>query len=95
MKRTKRIASLFLAMLMAFSLMAVTASAYGEVNHAHTSTCSEETIMPRLAVGPCPKCGKEATYQDKGLGTDEYGHPSYVRYYHCPNCGSFYWYFLA
>ncbi len=49
MKKSNRLASLFLAMLMAFSCMAMTASAYGE------------EIEPRGPVGPqgppCRSCG--------------------------------------
>lgn len=49
MKKRTKIASLFLAMLMAFSCMAMTASAYGE------------EIEPRGPVGPqgppCRVCG--------------------------------------
>ena len=47
MKKTNRLASLFLAMLMAFSLMAVTASACdSEDSPVHTEACEDEGIMP-------------------------------------------------
>ncbi len=57
-KRTK-IASLFLAMLMAFSLMAVTAAAY-DAGHEHDcAVCYEKEIQPRLPARLCPKCWQE------------------------------------
>lgn len=62
MKTTKRFASLLLAMLMAFSLMAVTASACdSEDSHVHTEACEDEGIMPLYPMKgpPCPNCGYE------------------------------------
>ena len=63
MKKRTKIASLFLAMLMAFSLMAVTAAAY-DGGHEHVCTlCGEEGIGPRAGWGPfdytktCVRCG--------------------------------------
>ena len=58
MKTTKRFASLFLAMLMAFSLMAVTASAC-DAGHAHDETCAEATVQPRRPAVMCYSCGQE------------------------------------
>ena len=57
MKTTKRFASLFLAMLMAFSLMAVTASAC-DAGHAHDETCAEATVQPRRPAAWCHSCGQ-------------------------------------
>ena len=62
MKKTKKLAALVLAMLMAFSLMAVTAAAYG-AEHEHDGTCCEETIQPRRPAAQCLYCA---------LGMDEY-----------------------
>ena len=62
MKKTNRLASLFLAMLMAFSLMAVTASACdSEDSPVHTEACEDEGIMPLYPMKgpPCPYCGCE------------------------------------
>ena len=59
-KTTKKLAALFLAMVMAFSLMAVTAAAYGEDEHVHTDACSEETIQPRGQKIRCSLCGGDA-----------------------------------
>ena len=63
MKKRTKIASLFLAMLMAFSLMAGTASAY-DAGHEHDcAVCSEEGIGPKAGWGPfdytqtCVRCG--------------------------------------
>lgn len=59
MKKTKKLAALVLAMLMAFSLMAVTASAYDEGEHVYDCTvcCEEEGIMPLGPVDPAgPPC---------------------------------------
>lgn len=61
MKKTKKLAALVLAMMMAFSLMAVTASAYG-AEHEHDGTCCEE-IQPRRPAAQCLYCA---------LGMDEY-----------------------
>ena len=80
MKKVKKLASLFLAMLMAFSLMAVTASAY-DAGHEHGCTvCSEdEGIMPLGPVGPqgppCVKCGGPTVWDV--VGEDAVGNPLY------------------
>ena len=67
MKKTKRLAALFLAMMMAFSIMAVTAAAYGEEGHVHTGACSEETIQPRIPAAPyCWKCDQEMVHAGGG-----------------------------
>lgn len=57
MKKTKKLAALFLAMLMALSCMATTAMAYGAEEHDHDCVCSVETIQPRIPAQKCPKCG--------------------------------------
>ncbi len=62
MKKTNRLASLFLALLLAFSLMAVTASACdSKDSHVHTEACEDEGIMPLYPMKgpPCPYCGYE------------------------------------
>ena len=90
MKKTNRLASLFLAMLMAFSLMAVTASAYdAQDGYAHDKECCEETIMPRKPAGRCPKCGEGAVFQEKAPETDHLGNTYRVFIYECPKCGVF------
>ena len=92
MKTTKRFASLFLAMLMAFSLMAVTASAC-DAGHAHDETCAEATVQPRRPAAWCHACGQAMTEID--AGRDDKGR--YVTYQcktlNCPNKTplTFYW----
>ena len=57
MKTKKRLAALFLAMMMVFSVMAMTASAYGEEGHVHDETCCEDTVIARKPGAPvCYKC---------------------------------------
>lgn len=69
MKKMKKLLALVLAMMMAFSLMAVTA-AYNAEEHEHTYACSEETIQPRIPAMLCPKCRNEMNavrvYDDMG-----------------------------
>ena len=57
MKNTKKLLALVLALMMAFSLMAVTAAAAGTEEHEHTHACSTETIQPRTPAMQCPECG--------------------------------------
>ena len=72
MKKTKKLAALVLAMVMAFSLMAVTAAAYGADEHVHDGTCCEETIQPRKpGAAVCPYCGQVMT--DIRSGHDDRG----------------------
>ena len=102
MKKRTKIASLFLAMLMAFSLMAVTASAY-DAGHEHDcAVCSEdEGIMPLGPVKPCLKCGEWVDIIVREVGPSEvlamphdnieirHVHLILARYesYHCFACG--------
>ena len=65
MKATKKLAALFLAMVMVLSLSAVTAAAYGETGHTHDEACSAETIQPRKPTGRCIVCGAYVTYFTK------------------------------
>ena len=84
MTRTKKLVSLFLAMLMVFSLMAVTASAYdSEDGHVHTEACEDEGIQPRgpMYGPPCPYCGCEMTEPDSATGDSNLGVP--IRKYRC------------
>lgn len=69
MKKLQKLAALFLAMVMAFSLMAVTAAAYGVEEHDHDCAvcCEDEGIMPLKPVYKCPKCGGAAEYHDEGI----------------------------
>ena len=57
MKLTKKLLALVLAMVMAFSLMAVTAAAYGAEEHEHTHACTE-TIEPKGVAMMCDYCGR-------------------------------------
>lgn len=65
MKKTKKLAALFLALMMAFSLMAVTAAAYDMEEHDHEcAVCSEDGgIMPIGEMGLCPYCNGAAEYR--------------------------------
>lgn len=56
MKTTKKLAALFLALVMALSCMAMTAAAYGEDEHVHDGTCCAETVQPRTPGAVCPNC---------------------------------------
>lgn len=73
MKRTKKMLALVLAMVMAFSLLAVTAAAYGAEEHEHEcAACSEdEGVMPLGPVGPqgppCPVCGGTTEWRTTGI----------------------------
>ena len=72
MKKAKKLAALILALVMAFSLMAVTAAAYGADEHVHDGTCCEETIQPRKPGAPeCPYCG--VIMRDIGTHTGDDG----------------------
>ncbi len=66
MKRSKKLLSLVMAMLLAFSLMAVTAAAY-DAGHEHDcAVCSEEGIQPRIPAKTCYSCQVEMTYVREG-----------------------------
>lgn len=71
MKKTKKLAALVLAMVMAFSLMAVTAAAYDAEAHTHDCAvcCEGEGIMPLKPVYMCPWCGGIAEYHEVGNRT--------------------------
>ncbi len=72
MKKTKKLASLFLAMVMAFSCMAMTASAY-----------EESVVQPRIPATYCSYCGKEMTT----MATTRNPDGSYTTAYKCYNSG--------
>ena len=79
MKCTKRFAALVLAMMMAFSVMAVTAAAYDSAD-AH-EVCCENEIEPRIKTVRCTKCGGSA-----------YEHTDYLNnkrttWLECEDCG--------
>ena len=59
MKHSKKLLALVLALVMAFSLMAVTAAAAGTEEHEHV--CSTETVQPRLRGFMCSYCGSGMT----------------------------------
>lgn len=81
MKKTKKPTALVLAMVMAFSLMAVTAAAYGG-EHAHDETCCEETVIARKPAAPvCPYCGTVTTE----VGLEWIGDNRYL-VYECHGC---------
>lgn len=86
MKRSKKLLSLVMAMLMAFSLMAVTAAAYGEGHEHDCAVCSEEEIARKPAMW-CPQCGASASVIGKQPWTE--GHSTgYLYTFDCPNCGT-------
>ena len=93
MRKMKKLAALCLAMLMAFSLMAVTAAAHDAVGHEHDETCAEATVQPRKPAAWCHACGQAMTEID--AGRDDKGR--YVTYQcktlNCPNKTplTFYW----
>ena len=76
MKQTKKLAALFLALMMAFSLVAVTAAASVE-EQVHDEVCYEEVVMPR---GPICRCGEMAHMRDVG--------PTQISSQTCPRLGS-------
>lgn len=82
MKKTKRLAALFLALMMSLSLLAVTASAYGVEEHAHDEECCDAVIMRLPAAPYCPKCGEPMVHN--GVGEDRYGNRVY--YFECFTC---------
>lgn len=59
MKKTKRLATLFLALMMALSCMVMPAMAAGG---------DDTGVMPLYEQGRCPVCGQGAEYQEKGTG---------------------------
>ena len=63
MKRTKRLLALVLAMMMALSIMAVTAAAYDaeEHNHECAACCEDEGIMPLGITRRCTEPGCSGT----------------------------------
>lgn len=83
MKKTKRLAALFLALMMSLSLLAVTASAYGVEEHTHDEECCD-AVIARSYAGYCPICGADASYY---VVTTTGG--VRVAYWSCPNCGDF------
>ncbi len=72
MKKTKKLASLFLAMVMAFSCMAMTASAY-----------EESVVQPRVPGMLCSYCGFGMTPGETKRNTNG----SYTTTYKCYNSG--------
>ena len=83
MKRTKKLLALVLAMMMAFSIMAVTAAAYDKEDaHEHTAAYGDEGIMPIPVELTC-KCGQMSRETMK----DEAGR-IYERFA-CYNCQMF------
>ncbi len=81
MKCTKRFAALVLAMMMAFSVMAVTAAAYDSADaHAH-EVCCENEIEPRIKASRCVRCGGNAYERTGSIG----GEP--MTWLECEDCG--------
>lgn len=77
MNKSRKLLALVLAMIMAFSLMAVTAAAYeAEDGHDHGCTvcCEDEGVMPLGPVpGPwCRYCGASLSPQEGPDGTIKY-----------------------
>ncbi|MDE7262712.1 MAG: hypothetical protein K2N78_11740 [Oscillospiraceae bacterium] len=89
MKATKKLMSLVLALMMALSIMAVTAAAYGETGHTHDEACSTETIQPRKPAAWCPGCREQMTevrvYKDQN---GDYYSVLECRTNGCPNKGN-------
>ena len=81
MRKMKKLAALCLAMLMAFSIMAVTAAAYDAAGHVHDETCAEATVQPRRPAAWCHACG-QAMIDD---GIVYVGTKLYVQF-HCGSC---------
>lgn len=84
MKRSKKLLAVVLAMVMAFSLMAVTVAAY-DAGHEHDcAVCSEEGIQPRIPAMWCYSCSQE-------MGLDKMvsvGNGTYHLYFKCSGCGT-------
>ena len=80
MKKSRKLLALVMAMMMAFSLMAMASAAYEE-EHVHDETCCEATVQPRNQVIPCPQCGGSCRVWV--TVTDN------LRHFDCVNCG--YW----
>lgn len=72
MKKMKKLAALFLALVMVLSCMAMTAAAYGSEEHTHDETCCAEAIQPRVPAMQCSNCMQEM--DQAGSGHDENGH---------------------
>ena len=84
MKKMKKLAALVLAMAMAFSLMSVTAAAYGAEEHEHDTTCCEATIQPRIPAMWCQSCSQEMGLVDM----ESIGNDTYQLYFKCSGCGT-------
>ena len=90
MKKSRKLLALVLAMIMAFSLMAVTASAY-DAGHEHDcAVCSEEGIEPKGSTGPvttkqCAICGSLMVWED-GRYVCYNNHAQRMPAYPCPRC---------
>lgn len=74
MKKTKKMLALVLALVMAFAMMAVTASAFDaeEHNHECAACCADEGVMPLYVALKCPLCNGVAEmmeYPDGKGGT--------------------------
>ena len=84
MRRSKKLLSLVMAMLMAFSLMAVTAAAY-DAGHEHDcAVYSEEGIQPRIPAMWCQSCSQEMGLVDM----ESIGNDTYQLYFKCSGCGT-------
>ncbi len=84
MKKSRKLLALVLAMIMAFSLMAVTAAAY-DAGHEHDcAVCSEEGIQPRVPAMWCYTCSQEMEL-DRRVPA---GEGKYLLYYECSSCHS-------
>lgn len=86
MKTKKRLAALFLAMMMVFSVMAMTASAYGEEGHVHDETCCDDArSVPEVPL--CPYCNQPMYFYKNTY--DKYGIMRPL--YKCYDCGVTAW----
>ena len=84
MNKSRKLLALVLAMIMAFSLMTVTAAAY-DAGHEHDcAVCSEEGIQPRIPAMWCQSCSQEMGLVDM----ESIGNDTYQLYFKCSGCGT-------
>ena len=85
MKQTKKLLALVLALVMTFSLMAVTAAAAGTEEHEHV--CSTETVQPRLRGFTCSYCGSGMVMIQHWMDSGVHHGVFQCTNDNCKNCG--------